>query len=134
MTLMELTGKESGIVVYGDRSVGVFNWANLGDDRLPAVLTSLNVLFDRREDPSIFADVKTHRFEDVRAELPGTIYRTGETANDGLEIADTDMDIAYDRNGDLLRLFLTKLEDCEYAGSAYTLQDGTKILTLDMWC
>lgn len=134
MTLMELTGKESGIVVYGDRSVGVFNWATLEDDRLPVVLTSFDVPFKRQEEPGIFADVKTHRFDDVRAELPGTIYRTGETANDGHEIADTDMDITYDRNGDLLRLFLVELDDREYSGSAYTLHDGTKILTLDTWC
>lgn len=133
MTLMELTGKESGIVVYGDLSVGVFNWGRLEDDCLPVVLPMLNMPFGFPNGPGIFADAKTHRFDDVRAELPGTIYLTGEIADDGKEIADTDMDIVCDQEGDLLRLFLEELDACEYEGSAYTLQDGTKILTLDMW-
>ena len=35
MTLMELTGHEAGIIIYGDNSVGVFNWGNYDENRIP---------------------------------------------------------------------------------------------------
>ena len=44
MNLQELTGQESGIVIYSSGQTIVANWHKLGDNELPAVLTGLVLL------------------------------------------------------------------------------------------
>ena len=55
-----------------------------------------------------------------------------EHGEDGDE-AVTDMDVVYDEDDDLARLFLDELDADEYAGTVYTLTDGRKVIAPDMW-
>ena len=37
MTLMELTSREAGIIIYGGHTVGVFNWGRCDDNQIPVL-------------------------------------------------------------------------------------------------
>jgi len=125
MYLLQLTEHEAGIIVYGENTVGVWNWGLCDDDQIPA-LSPIREQMAWPEEAGVFDDVKSYRFSDVRNEIPGAIWiEDGE--------AKTDLDIVYDANGDLPRLFLEKLTPADYEGTAYVLKDGRKILALDMW-
>ena len=77
-------------------------------------------------------DGATERWtDDVRKELPGSIWLTGKQKKDGSMVADTDMDIVYDELGDLLELFLGS--NAPTAGTVYTLKDGRRIIAPDGW-
>ena len=64
--------------------------------------------------------------DDFRSEIPGSIWKEDE-------MVDTDLDIVYDENNDLVRLFFENLDPMEYNGTVYTLHDGRKIIAPDMW-
>lgn len=140
MTLMEMTGHEAGIVCYGGNTVAVVNWGQFEEDRLPT-FGPAGMMLQWPEAPGTLAVAeKTYRrFSDVRDELPGRVWLTDETDDQGRKIADTDLDILADEFGDLLRLFTgvgfdgEALTADDYEGAAYTLPDGKKILVLDMW-
>lgn len=140
MSLMELTGRESGIICYGDKTVAVVNWGQCYEDQVP-VMGPFGTMLNWPEAPGTVASAQStcRWFSDVRVELPGSIWLTGETDDSGNKIADTDLDILEDDFGDLLRLFLgverdgTALTADDYTGYAYELPDGRKILALDMW-
>lgn len=132
MTLMELTNHEAGIIVYGDNSVGVFTWGNYDENRIP-ILAPGGIPMAWPEADDVFVGVTAEHFDDFRSEIPGTIWlENGETYSDE-KVAVTDLDIVYDENNDLVRLFLEDLEPVEYTGTVYTLLDGRKIIAPDMW-
>lgn len=66
MNLQELTGQESGIVIYSSGQTIVANWHKLGDNELPAVLTGLVLLqtsygeFEQRFEPKHIDDVSAY--------------------------------------------------------------------------
>lgn len=128
MTLMDLTGHESGIVIYQDKTVGVYNWCSYDDDQFP-IISPFGTPIPWNEDSGVFDGATVECVSDVRSLLPGTVWlEDGE--------AKTDMGIVYDGFGDLAGLFLnseyyTSPED--YVGEAYTLRDGRVILTVDLW-
>lgn len=129
MTLMELTGHESGIIVYEDNSVGVYNWGSCGDNQLP-LLSPLGWPMPWKEGDDVFDGAEKAYCKDIRDELPGSIWN--ECSEDGHEAA-TDMDVVYDENFDLVRLFLSELDESEYEGHVFTLRDGRKVIAPAAW-
>ena len=133
MTLMELTEQESGIVVYDwtDKSVAVMNWCNAGDDMIPLLSPLGDQLIAWPQGDGVFDGATERWTDDVRKELPGSIWLTGKQKKDGSMVADTDMDVVYDELGDLLELFLGS--NAPTAGTVYTLKDGRRIIAPDGW-
>lgn len=129
MTLQELTGHESGIVIYEDGSVAVYNWISCSENELPIVFPiPMPINWPEAED--VFDDVTAKHVDDIRDEIPGTIWIEEDVGDEDLV---TDLDIVYDENNDLVRLFLEQLEPCDYMGTVYTLKDGRKIIAPDEW-
>lgn len=125
MTLRELTNHEAGIIVYGGNTVGVFNWGNCDDNQIP-VLSPLGLPMPWPEADDVFDDVTEAAVKDIRTAIPGRIWlENGE--------AETDLDIVYDPNNDLPRLFLEQLDKMDYECYVYTLKDGREIIAPDMW-
>ena len=130
---MELTDQESGIIIYNDISVGVFNWGNIHDYSIPVTFCGRPISWPLSDDFA-FDKVKNtvRKIDDIRTEIPGSIW-----LNDESGIAETNLDIVFDENCDLLRLFLG---DEEYdpsrehtAGWIYDLPDGCKIIAPIGW-
>lgn len=125
MTLMELTSHEAGIIVYGGNTVGVFNWGRCDDNQIP-VLSPLGEPMPWPEADDVFDEAEETHVEDIRTVIPGRIW-----TEDGK--AETDLDVVYDQENDLARLFLADLDPVEYEGYVYTLKDGRKVIAPDMW-
>lgn len=133
MNLFELTNHESGIVVYPEGGVIVTNWGSYDEDQMP-VLSPFGELMPWPEESGYLDNVTEENVDDIRAVLPGRVWLTDEVDADGNHIADTDMDIISDENGDIMRLFLdTGLESCDFEGVVYKTQDGTTIIAPTMW-
>lgn len=130
MTLMELTGHEAGIIIYGDNSVGVFNWGNYDENRIP-ILAPGGIPMAWPEADDVFVGATEKRVNDIRDEIPGTIWVEEDYGDE--VVANTDLDIVYDELNDLARLFLEDLDPMEYNGMVYTLKDGRKIIAPDVW-
>ena len=125
-------GYESGIVVYGERSIGVFNWVGCPDGAVPFVSPFGEPIFmpvggDDAEIKHVASS------DDVREYLPGAVWADGD------EIA-TDMDITYDANEDIPALWgygepkdVYEVENKPYAGDVWEITGGTKIITLKLW-
>ncbi len=135
MTLYELTNQESGIIVYNteSNSVAVLNWHSIGDNCMPILdlfgITMISSFWDEADD--VFAGAKMQTVDDIRDMLPGSIWSTGEIdEEDGMLILDTDLDIVYDANMDLINLFMSEEPT---SGTAYTLKDGRVIIAPDGW-
>lgn len=128
MTLEELTWHESGIVIFGDNSVGVYNWGDCGDNQF---LSPLGLPMPCPEDYDIFDGVEKAHCNDIRDALPGSIWWI-EHGEDGDKAA-TDMDVVYDENYDLVHLFLSDLDESEYEGDVFTLRDGRKVIVPTAW-
>lgn len=124
MTVYELTGQESGIVVYDSGETLVVNWSQYDDNRLPKVFGALGA-FGWPEDEDIFAGCEKRHVIDIRDEIPGTMT-IDEDGN-----VDCDIDIVIDENHDLVEIFLAADEPT--AGEVYTLTDGTKIIAPSDW-
>lgn len=128
MTLRELTGKNSGLVLYDRKTVGVYNWENMGENTIPA-LSPVGLPINVCQDEDIFVGVREEHVADVRKLFDGivwydTIYK---------DIA-TDIDIVYDANNDITRLFLdNRLTADDYEGTAYHLANGMIIVAMDAW-
>ena len=128
MTLTKLTGQEAGIICYGGKSIAVVNWGSCGDDQLPMLSPFGGEMIPWTEQ-GLLDGAKRRVVDDVRDELPGTVWMT-----DGTRTADSDMDIVYDRNCDLIRLFLdAELTDDDRAGIVYDLQSGRKVIVIPAW-
>lgn len=132
MTLMDLTHQESDIIVCGEESVAVVNWASLDDDYMP-MLGPFGSVIGWPDAENVFVGAQKERVTDIRDVLPGTVWRD----DDGE--AHTDMDIVSDPNGDLSALFLgreggyTPDKDGPVSGTVYTLRDGRRIITPTGW-
>ena len=125
MTLMELTNHEAGIIVYGGNTVGVFNWGTCDDNQIP-VLSPLGLPMPWPEVDDVFDGVTEAAVKDIRTVIPGRIWlEEGE--------AETDLDIVYDEDGDLPRLFLEDLDPVDCEGTVFSLRDGRKIIAPSMW-
>lgn len=133
MTLTKLTGQEAGIICYGGKSVAVVNWSSCGDDQIPMLSPFGGEMLPWTEQ-GLLAGAKRRVVDDVRDELPGTVWMTDDVAPDGTRTADSDMDIVYDRNCDLIRLFLDiSLTDDDRAGIVYDLRSGRKVIVIPAW-
>ena len=144
MTLEELTGQESSIIVFppcnndyrNKRSVGVYNWSSCGDEMLPIMGLDQSVGLPWKSDMRFLeqAEGKGISVDDIRSVLPGTVW---VSAREGEQIrCETDMDIIIDENNALPLLFVG--EDGNgpkeaTPGFVYTLQDGTKIIAPYRW-
>lgn len=131
-TLMDLTGQESGILIYGENGVIVTNWCNYDKNRMP-LLSPFGVLMPWPEEEGVFHGAQRRFAQDIRTEIPGSVWLTDETKDDGTRIADTDLDIVSDENNDIIRLFLDDLTADDYEGYIYTLRDGRKIIAPSTW-
>jgi hypothetical protein len=143
MTLLDLTGQESGIVVYEDKAVIVCNWAsscpNGGLPRLApwgkdliAWPTEINV---NRE----------YHVADIREALPGTIVEAGKEEGQTL-IEAQGMDLVADYYGDIPALWgwdlgggvsINRAEDgtlLPTPGNVYKLDDDVIVIAPEGWC
>lgn len=133
MTLMQLTAHEAGIIVYADSTIVVANWGQYDDDMLP-ILGPFGLLIPWKHEAGYLDSAKCECVADLRTVLPGSIWLTDEVDDDGVTIANTDMDIVSDEFDDIPRLFLAAdLDPCELEASVYTLGDGTKVIAPDTW-
>ena len=137
MTLNELTGHEAGIILYGGNAVAVCNWGSCDDDQIPYFLAPIGMIpFPGSEKEGYLTEgVTSEHVEDVRTLLPGSVWLEDDSdSEEGSKVADTDLDIVFDGNGDLIRLFCDEtLEACDYEGTIYRLRDGKAIIAPDMW-
>lgn len=127
------TKHEAGIILYGDRKVGVFNWGQFDDGYIPMV-GPVGVIVpwptDAGEDVEL---VHVEHVDDVRPHLPGTVW-IGE---DGL---DTDLDIVCDENNDIPALWgfgpvadAYSDVDRPYSGDIWEIPGGPVVITIDLW-
>ena len=106
---MELTGHESGIIVYVNDDVAVVNWSGYGDNELPRALVGYMGGFPQED---IFEGVTGVQVDDLRTELPA------------------EMCVIYDENNDIAEL----MNDSEpTAAGIFSLNDGTKIISPYDW-
>lgn len=129
MTLYDLTGHESGIVVFSDSEVAVVNWLEMGENRMP-IFGPAGMLIAWPEEDDVFEGVSTYDVENIADELPGSIWLTDETDEDGNRIADTDLVIYQDDFGDLSHIFL---DEEPTGGRVFVLADGRKIIAPLLW-
>ena len=120
MKLYDLTNQESGIILYGGKTVGVFNWSRLEDNELPAVLLDDVVVGDEQED-GYFDGAECTEVDDFRAILPGKFWADDEN----VETFHTNMNIVYDAWNDLLRCCTT---DGNYKARVFTLKSGVRVI------
>lgn len=77
------TNHEAGIIVYEDNAVGVFNWAECGDNCIP-MLSPFGTPINWPVDVDDAAEIVHAGFvDDVREYLPGTVFlKDGELTTD----------------------------------------------------
>lgn len=133
MTIYELTNHESGVILYGGNTVAAVNWSNLDDDQIPMLSPFGGQMIGWTEE-GIYDDVSYRRVSDWRKLLPGSVWLTEETDNDGSRIADTDMDIVFDLFSDFVRAFLDDTYcDGDFEATVYDISEGRSIIVPDMW-
>ncbi len=125
MTLYEMTGHESGIIVFPGDEVMVVNWMNCEDGCLPVLDPMGITTFDMFEyDASLEEDVTEEAFDNALELLPYELDK---------EEGEIHIDLMLDQNGDISRLFEMDAKGEKSSGTVYTLSDGTKILAIDDW-
>lgn len=92
MTLWELTGQESGIVVYDDNRVSVVNWSAYNENEVP-MMACLGEMIQWRFD---------HAFEAIKEKEVSNIMKELPFDNDG------EIDVVYDVNNDIEELMSAK--------------------------
>lgn len=139
--LYDLTGQESGIVVYQGEAVIVCNWANVcPNGGLPAggPINGMLICW-----PGEIKVLDSHSVDDIRDELPGTIELV-----EGEEkvVEAVGMDIVSDENGDICALWGYNLCDMSEIyrnddgsirptpGRVYELENDVKIIVPEGWC
>lgn len=142
-SLQDLTGQESGIVVYDDNAIIVCNWCGFGG--LPRVAPwGTNIIGW----PDEIIVEKKYTVDDVRDVLPGKIVEVEpEDDEEGIVIEAEGMEIVYDRNGDIPTLWgydtgsgadIARDDDGNLvptSGTIYELVgDSTIIIAPDGWC
>lgn len=100
MRLWDITGQGTGIVIYDDESVGVFNWERLDDAQIP-LLSPLGLPMGW-PCPELEGDAEIEGtvVDDIRTILPGKCWY-----DDAENAIKTDMDVVYDEYGDLPALY-----------------------------
>jgi hypothetical protein len=98
-TLFEITGQESGIVVYGDVVI-IANWVSYTIG-LP-VISPLGTVMEWPEEQPLKV-VKEYNVDDIRDVLPGTLVVTEEDGETILEYEG--MEVLEDLNGDIPALW-----------------------------
>lgn len=141
--LYDLTGQESGIVIYQGEAVIVCNWANVCRDGGLPVAGPIGGILIRWPEPIAYID--HHHVDDVRDALPGYIVEIGE--EDGQTLIEAQgMDIVSDDNGDICALWGYDL--CDMAdiyrnedgsvrptpGTVYELEGDVIVIAPDGWC
>jgi len=127
------TGHEAGIILYGDNTVGVYNWGQFDDGFIPMVgPVGMVVPFPVNSDDEAEL-VELAHVDDVREYLPGSVWETDGSL-------ETDMDVAYDEIGDIHALWgygetAKNYKDVErpYSGSIWEVPGGYKVITIDFW-
>lgn len=129
------THHETGIVLYGNNEsgieIGVFNWGQFEDNRIPLLSPAGGLVISWPCDES-FVLSHVARVSDIRSLLPGSYWLDGE-------YLDTDMNVIYDEFLDLPGLFgfgpaaEVYEDDSFYAGDIYQLSDGTRFVVCDIW-
>ncbi len=115
MTLQELTGQESGIVIYPNRETIVCNWSSLEENELPRVLNGLAVIGYPEED-EVFEGAESADTEDFRTSFPD------------------EMNVIWDENGDLKSIADgTYYWKDDFRATIYTLRNGTVIIAPPLW-
>lgn len=139
MTIMELIEQETGIIIYDleSKSVAAVSFGQCGEDQI-LTLDPFGIAMMPWPMSEGWADgVQRERVKDWRQVLPGSVWLTDETDEDGNRIADTDLDIVYDKFYDIARSFIDpgydEDVDGDYEASVYRLADGTIIIAPDMW-
>ena len=122
-TLEELTGYESGIVVYPNGNVIVCNFRSLCGG-MPTML--YHILMGWGEVPKVIKRFKT---KDVRDYLPD--QPTISTDEDGTTLYEVSYSLLYDLNDDILRLYHN--QDAVVSGKVWILEDDTIILCPEDW-
>lgn len=137
MTLYELTGNESGIIVYDEekKSVAAVNWLTAEEDTLPMLSPFGYDMIDFPQDEGWADILSEERVDDFRSVLPGSIWITEEKDEAGNPVADTDLDIVYDPHNDFANAFLAPEETYgKYLGATvYKLACGVTIIVPEMW-
>lgn len=109
-TLQDLTGQESGIIIYDSGETIVCNWSALDAHELPKLFSGLCLIgWESGED--IFENVTVQHVDDFGNYLASR----------------DDLDLIYDENGDMNN------ESVRCAADIYTLNDGTVIIAPTMW-
>lgn len=137
LSLMDITGQESGIVVYDDEVI-VTNWSQYDPDRLP-VLSPIGTVMAWPQDEPLKV-IEEYHVDDVRDALPGKIVRVAEN-----EIATEGMEIVSDENGDIPALWGFDIGAGAYidrdtagnliptSGTVYCLENAI-VIAPDGWC
>lgn len=127
------TNHEAGIILYGEDTVGVFNWGQFDDGFIPMVGPIGFIVpwpTDAGDNTKL---IHIAHVDDVREYLHGSVWATG----DGLE---TDLDVVYDENGDIPALWgfgetASCYDDIErpYSGDIWEIPDECRVITIDLW-
>lgn len=113
-TLQELTGQESGIVIYDSGEVIVCNWSGFGETELPKVFAGICVN-GWPDDDDIFENASSEETEDFRPLLCGK-------------------EVIWDENGDLKSIADgTYCWEDDFRAAVWTLTDGTVVIAPKLW-
>lgn len=133
--LEEAAGKNALIMCCGEKTVIVANIEGIGNGMLPFVSPFGTSIMPWKIDGELS---KPEPVEDIREELPGTVWMIDENT------CDTDMDIAWDYNGDISALFGIRtgyadpdMYNGNYKGKVFYLDRGSdeeyKFIVPDCW-
>ena len=115
MTLQELTGQESGIILYTDGdnapSLGVFNWSRCNDDEVPVAFMQMDSMWHF---PGIFDEVE-------QTEVPSVLGFLERYPNAG---------VVYDRWDDIGAV---KTGGADVNAACFRLGYGIIVLAPDGW-
>lgn len=141
--LYDLTGQESGIVIYENKAVIVCNWANICPSHGLPIAGPIGGLLICWPDEVKY--INHYAVDDVRDALPGSIIEVGE--EDGQKLIETEgMDIVSDYNGDICALWGYDLGlDSDInrdeagnlqptPGTVYELEGDVIVIAPDGWC
>ena len=134
-TLFDLTGNENGIIVLNNGSIIVCEWLDSECGKLPIFVPAQTLLHWPSEDPYWFNYAKARVVEDIRNEVPGTIWWLGDRDDPEADF-EMDIDIAYcegtRQENALADIFLDDTYG-DRGGTVYDLPGGTKIIAPNQW-
>lgn len=136
-TLFELTGHESGIIVFPGNEIAVTNWGSWVDDyRLP-VITPFCDVFPWPCGADEWNRIECADIANICDELPVDVQHIDDTH------CDLVANVLTDPNGDIERLYNWHLykrclsdddDSVELAATCYKTLDGVLIYTISEWC